>query len=177
MGWKNIKEAFGIEHQVRVEDGYICIGSGMVHNLITIGVETGELNENPTFRDFLEKHYPEVKSAGTRKLLDLIETPDTFEASIPVFTFQDGDIIECRCEAIGYPNVTHDGRMMYENRFSTDLEQVVRWAKRDLEIWSENLGERAEDLETQRDKVKNELSRVKSKYFKLCFKYPDTGSV
>lgn len=32
------------------------------------------------------------------------------------------------CEEAGWPNVTHDGQMMYENTFSTDRAEVVRWA-------------------------------------------------
>lgn len=174
MGWKNVKEAFDIKHNVIMEDGRIFIGSGFIHDLVSIDVDTGEIWENETFRNSLRENYPDLLKADPEKVRALILAPDTFKASIPVFTFQDGDIIECRCEEPGYPNVTHDGRMMYENRFSTDIQEVVRWAKNDLEIWSDNLDKHIQELQEKLDSARSTLKTAKSKYFKLCFDHPDT---
>lgn len=176
MGWKNLKEAFDIDrHHVVVEDGNIHIGSGFVHDLVVVDTKTGEVRQNKTFSDFLSKTYPALELASQSRLLDLIKTPDTFKASIPVYTFRDGEIIECQCEEPGYPNVTHDGQLMYENRFSIDIGQVVQWAKRDLEAWSDMLDRRKQDIESELESIKQSLGTAKSRYLNLCAKYPQTS--
>ena len=177
MGWKNLKEAFDIDrHHVTVEDGNIQIGSGFVHDLVIVDTKTGEVRQNKTFSDFLSKAYPALERASQTRLLDLIKTPDTFKASIPVFTFRDGEIIECHCEELGYPNVTHDGQLMYENRFSGDIDQVVAWAKRDLEAWSDMLDRRKQEIETELASIKESLDFAKRKYLDLCDNYPQTSN-
>lgn len=64
----------------------------------------------------------------------MFASPDTFSASLPVYVFQDGQIVEKRCEAYGWPNCTHDGQCMYSNEFSEDREKVVEWAKDECNI-------------------------------------------
>lgn len=173
MGWKNIKEAFDIGHHVISEGGHIHIGSGLVHNLVSINQQTGEVHQNSTFSDFLDRHYPALKSASPNHILKLIRQPDQFAASIPVYTFDDGEIIECQCERPGYPNVTHDGRMMYENRFSTDRDQVIAWAKRDLGIWLRNLNEHVAHLEDELSETLGKQASAGSKLKALNSAYPD----
>jgi hypothetical protein len=176
MGWKNLKEAFNIDrHHVVVQDGNIQIGSGFVHDLVVVDTQTGEVRQNKTFSDFLSKEYPALERASQARILDLIRTPDTFENSIPVFTFRDGEIIECQCEELGYPNVTHDGRIMKRNRFSSDIDEVVAWAKRDLEAWSDMLDRRKQEIESELASIKDSLGFAKRKYLDLCAQYPQTS--
>jgi hypothetical protein len=133
MGWKSFKEHFKIEHIVQVKDAGICIGSGYVSELVTVNVATGVVMENSTFSGFLSKHYPALLSASAEEILHLINAEDSFSASVPVYTYDGGKIVEKLCEQPGYPHVTHDGHLMYENTYSTDKDQVVRWAKRNAE--------------------------------------------
>lgn len=172
MGWKNIKDTYRITHQVTVEDNTICIGSPMVHDLARIDMATGDIQENQTFSGFLEKTYPFLLSADPGYLRQLIDKPDVFKNDITVYTFEDGSILECQCEEPGYPNVTHDGQLMYENRFSTDRSQVVAWAKKDLECWYRNLGERIERLQSDIDEALDEHARVARKVRDLEAQYP-----
>lgn len=134
MGWKNVKEAYQITHIVCVTEEGICIGSGYVHNLIVIDLN-GNIKKREVERsnnDLLR--YQREMDADPTQLRQLVTTPDSFNASIPVFTYADGEIIEKQCETPGYPNATHDGCLMYENTFSTDRQQVVEWAKHDVDI-------------------------------------------
>jgi len=141
MGWKTLKQHFGITHQVTVEKDCINIGSGYVHDLVVINTKTGRAVENSTFSSFLNEHYPELKNSPEDKILELISAEDVFLNSLPVYTYtNDGEILEKQCEEFGYPNVTHDGLIMYENTFSEDKNKIIERAKGELEIavkWAE----------------------------------------
>ncbi len=128
MGWKNVKEHYRISHIVQVTEEGICIGSGFIHNLIVIG-STGELVKryDSNADEHLERYQREM-DADPEMLRLLAETPDTFSKSITVYTYEDGNILEKQCEELGYPNVTHDGFLMYENTYSTDKMEIVRMA-------------------------------------------------
>lgn len=131
MGWKNIKEQYGITHIVQVTDKGICIGSPYVGDLIVVKadgtVEAGIMGVDGN--DKLQRYFNEM-SADKEKLAALISAEDTFAKSIPVYTYEGGQIIVKQCEELGWPNVTHDGQLMYANSFSGDKSEVVMWAKR-----------------------------------------------
>lgn len=129
MGWKTLRERFEIKHLVRVTEKGICIGSGYVHDIVVVNPKTGVAAPSKIFDDFLERSCPLLAAATPQETLAAIEAPDEFTASIPVYTYDGAEIIEKLCEVPGWPNVTHDGCMMYENTFSTDKAQVVVWAK------------------------------------------------
>lgn len=134
MGWKNLKEHFGIGHIVQKGSRAIHIGSGFVSDIVTIDPETGVVSESSTFSGFLDEKYPALKAATPTDVKKLLDAPDSFAASLAVYTFEGGEIIEHKCEELGWPNVTHEGFIMHENRYSPDLGQVVQWAKRDVEL-------------------------------------------
>lgn len=149
MGWKTIKERFGIEHIVCVEGGNINIGSGYVNDLITISMASGYVKENDTFEGFLKDNYPQLSEASQSEVLGATQAEDTFGKSITVYTYDDKGIYTKQCEELGYPNVTHCGMLMYENRFSADIEQVKTWFFENIDIairWEE---ERIEKLQRE----------------------------
>lgn len=135
MGWKALKTHFQIErHTLEVDKGKIKIGSGYIPELIVIDMATGELKLSETFPEFMRETYPALGEATPAELLALIQQEDQFDDAIPVFTYKDAEIIEKRCEKLGYPNVTHDGEMMYENTFSTDREKIIASAVHDATL-------------------------------------------
>lgn len=175
MGWKNVKEHYGIKHYVQVAEKGICIGSGYVHDLIVIA----DADKPRDWHDTIDRHCTKigcnlaiwrstyvgrgepfdgiVKAMADNpiKLRELIDAPDTFAMSIAVYTYdRSGNIIEKRCEEVGWPNVTHDGDMMYENKFSTDRDQVVEWARENMaagvEMMQRNIAETEKTLAEQR---------------------------
>lgn len=173
MGWKALKEAFGIDgHIVCVTEKGICIGSGYVHDLATIEPHTGRVIENSTFSDFLSRHYPDLRQASPEQVLALIQAEDTFTASIPVYTYGDGKIIEKHCEALGWPNVTHDGQVMYDNTYSADKAAVVAWAKRDAELEVNGAQEYIERLREQLEGATQHLAQAEAKQAMLAKDYP-----
>lgn len=177
MGWKNLKEAYQIKHSVTVEGNFICIGSGYVHNLLMVDSRTGEIHPNSTFSDFGQRYYPELLTADPTTILELVREPDQFRNHRTIYTYEDGDIIECLCEKPGYPNNTHDGRLITDNTFSTDRATVVEWAKRDLALWVSNLIRRKAELEKDLAETSNNLAHAQAKLADLNqTEHPDGGN-
>lgn len=173
MGWKALKEKFNIEHHVQQDGDRICIGSGYIPNIVSISCVTGEITENEAFTSFLREKYPALRDATPEELLSIIQTPDAFASSIPVYTYKDGEIIEELCETPGWPNTTHAGNMMFENTYSTDKEKVVAWAKRSAALETHYLNEdiirREKDLADQRAR----LAAAEAYRAKLDEEYPN----
>jgi hypothetical protein len=137
MGWKNVKEHYRIDHLVHVRNSKICIGSAYIPDIIIIGsdgtIEKRDADRWSVNRD-LDRYQKEM-DADPAKLKQLVESPDTFTNSITVYTYGDGQIIEKQCEVTGWPNVTHDGELMYDNTFCVARDVVLKWALRDAEAY------------------------------------------
>lgn len=153
MGYKTLKEHYRIGHAVCVTDKGICIGSPYIHDLIIVGLngtiikaDDGRVNED------LKRYMAEMK-ADPAKLREVVQSKDTFEASIPVYTYAGGNIIEKLCEKPGWPNVTHDGDMMYENTYSTDKRKLVKWAKENATLGIKWQSERVEEIKADLGKM------------------------
>lgn len=128
MGWKALKTHYNIDHIVQVTEQGICIGTRFIHNLIIVDTE-GEIKKryDESNKDLLR--YQSEMDADPETLKALVQSKDLFTHSLTVYTYQGADIIEKQCETLGYPNVTHEGEMLYENLFSDDRNQVIEWAK------------------------------------------------
>lgn len=172
MGWKAFKEHFNITHIVQVKDAGICIGSGYMSDIATVNLATGAVTEDSTFSGFLSKYYPALLSAGAQEILHVINAEDRFSASVPVYTYDGGKIVEKRCELPGYPNVTHDGCLMYENTHSTDKDEVVRWAKRNAEAGISMFTRSIADTQKQLAEQNIALASYKNDLAELCAAYP-----
>ena len=120
MGWKAIKDRYRIGHLVSVHKGKgICIGSGYVHDLIRINPETRNVewgNLGPSTNDHLARYWDEIHQ-DIQAFWHLVDADDMFDRDLPVFTYEDGAVVQYLCEEYGWPNVTHDGQMMYDNTF------------------------------------------------------------
>lgn len=189
MGWKNVKQHYGITHYVCVAEKGICIGSGYVHDLICIA----DADKPREWHDTVDRIVTKLDSVNlaiwrqryvgrgepfdgfVKSMADdpaalrrLIDTPDTFERSIPVYTYDyDGNIIEKQCEEPGWPNVTHDGDMMYENKFSTDRAEVVEWAKVNVEAARKNAVERVKRCEVELAESRKRLEQCNAAIVRL----------
>lgn len=160
MGWKAVKEHYRVTHIVQVTDAGICIGSPYIHDLIVISPE-GEITKSSdsTVNADLVRYQNEMK-ADPGKLRELVAAKDDFATSIPVFTYRGAEILEKMCEEPGWPNVTHDGDIMYENMFSADRTKVVEWARSNclagIRFWRDDvLPDRREKLaEAERELAK-----------------------
>ncbi|AYO76403.1 hypothetical protein [Sphingobium yanoikuyae] len=161
MGWKAVRDHYRIEHFVQVTDAGICIGSPYIHDIIVVSVDRGEIVrrwDGIRSNSDLERYLEEM-DADPVKLAELVAADDVFERSIPVYTYEGGDIIEKQCEALGYPNVTHDGCMQYENTFSPDAELVRTWAIANAQAGIEWMREALEQTEKTRAEQSHRLAQ------------------
>lgn len=168
MGWKNVKEFYRIGHLVQVvPDKGICIGSPYIHDIIVIGFDgLFRRRLQPCRNDDLCR-YQEEMDEDPGKLKDLIETPDIFENSVTIWTYKGGDIIEKQCEIPEWPNVTHDGQMIYENTHSTDRSEVVEWAKQNAEAYLIMATEQAEEARKRLTECQQMFAEAKGHIKKL----------
>lgn len=174
MGWKKFKKHFGIKHIVQVDGDTLQIGSGYVSDLASIDMKTGETRENRTFAGFLRKQYPDLPNATPAEIASILQDPDEFGASITVYTSRGGEVLEKQCEAIGYPNVTHDGELMYDNTFFVDKSAAVTRAKGDARYSVRIAGESVESVKRNLAECIERLERGKEALAKLEAQYPDT---
>lgn len=173
MGWKNIKEHYHIGHIVQIRVGRIVIGSGYVPELICITfageVTWGDLG--PSKNDDLDRYYAAMV-ANPGKLKELIDAPDTFTTSLTVYTYQGGQILEKQCEALGFPNPTHDGQMQYNNTHFTDKAKVVEWAKRNARAGIEAGDRRREEVRKEAAEIEAWRSEYVAALAALEAEYP-----
>lgn len=173
MGWKALKEGFNIQHFVTITEAGICIGSPYIHNIIVVGKDgvitkrdAGRANED------IARYQREI-DADPARVRQLIEAEDHFERSILVYTYSGSQVLEKYCEETGWPNVTHDGEMMYENMFSTDKAQVVAWAKKDLEAGISIVTRSLADVEERKKELEELLAKDKEGLKQLMLEYPE----
>lgn len=126
MGWKAVRDHYQITHTVQRRDGDIWVGSGYLPSALVIG-PAGEIKKRYTGPDEDLSRYQHEMDQDLAKLQQLVTMQDEFGEGLVVYTFDGGSIIEKRCDARGWPNVTHDGEVMYENsHFLTRAEAVER---------------------------------------------------
>lgn len=165
MGWKNVKTHYRIEHIVQVLEGRICIGSGFISDIIVID-EAGNLVKTYDGGNTDLSRYQAEMLANPAQLQALVTAPDSFDRAIPVYTYarRQGVVLEKLCEAPGYPNITHDGILMYENTFSVEKEKVARWAKEDarlgIRVHQDNIAELQEKIERQAEYLADEQAAL-----------------
>ena len=147
MGWKKIKEHYRIEHLVQVTEAGICIGSPYIHNIIVIGLNGNIKKRYDSNSNENLKRYQAEMDDKPEKLRQIAKSLDNFSAPVKVFTYSGSNIVEKYCETPGWPNVTHDGEIMYENTFSMDKSRVVKWAKQDAKAGVKNAKRRVEEIE------------------------------
>ena len=172
MGWKNVKKYYHIVHSVHITDQGLCIGSPFVHNLIVVDM-TGVVTERrESGNDDLIRYLAEF-DADPHKLRELIQSPDEFTESVPVYTFEGAEIVEKQCEQHGWPNVTHDGCLMYDDTFFEDKAAAVEQAKREAAAGVRLTEGRIKELHTQLAGAEVLLKESQADLATLDAAYPD----
>jgi len=161
MGWKLLKQYFEIKHIVQVEDGQIKIGSGYVSDLALIDMKTGKLTRKLGWERSLEE-YGALLNASPEEILALLNEPDQFERSLPVYIVSDAKVIEETCEVFGYPNLTHSGRLMYENTTFLEREKADQYVLKSLGYRIKTWSERKEQLSDEIAAIEAEIALAKA---------------
>lgn len=173
MGWKSFKNYFNIEHIVCIKNGKLVIGSDFVSDLVSIDLLTGVIQTNNSFHIFLHKHYPQLLGVDSSEILNLLNKDDTFSDSIKVFTYKDDILLEKYCEKLGWPNITHDGEVMYENTFSTDKLEIIKKIKLNLRLELKYKAIRKAELTTELESIQKEESINLAAIEHLDIQYPE----
>lgn len=171
MGWKAIKTHYKIDHIVQVSPKGILIGSPYLPELLTIAHDGTITASELLGPDALKRVYAEML-ADLPKLRELLNTPDTFETSLEVYTYEDGEVLVKHCEALGWPNVTHDGLLMYENMFSTDKQVMAQTAKRNAMATVRLYRRRRARLLKDLEELNGHIDRARSNLQTLKHAYP-----
>lgn len=169
MGWKKLKSHFKIDHIVqRTSDGMIYVGSPYITKLIEIhpdgSVNWGSLGKSDNEK--LARYFAEMK-ADQENVKLLIEEPDSFEKSLPVWTYNKGEVVEKRCEEYGWPNITHDGLLMYGNMFFETREEALRKAICDASHFAKFLEDEIAKKTSELAQLKKELEDTYADLAKL----------
>lgn len=171
MGWKNVKDHYRIGHIVRMCGADIHIGSPYILDILVINPQGELLKRYDGWDEDLARYQREME-ADPQQLRQLIQAPDTFGESNPVYTYAGAQIIEKHCETPGWPNVTNDGELMYSNLFSTDKHTVIAWAKQNASAGAAHFRRDIEEVEKQLQTLKARLAECESDSAALDAHYP-----
>lgn len=165
MGWKTLKDEYRIGHIVQVKEKGICIGSHYVHDLIVIGFD-GRIQKTYQVWDFsdpeLRRYLDEFAADPDRLKRAVLEVDPIPQKAITVYTYRGYEVIEKQCETPGWPNITVDGELIYDNAFSTDRNQVVEWMIRDARYALESLIATRRDMQGMLAQIDMEIQQARA---------------
>lgn len=173
MGFKTVKEHYRIGHSVHVTADGICIGSPYISDLIIIGLDgvLKKRHEHEGSNDDLDRYMAEF-DADPEKLKQCVAAKDVFTKSLATHTWDGSEIIEAKCEEHGWPNVTHEGRMMYDNAFFKSKAKAIAAAKADAACGVKWRKEAVAEAEQKLAEHKAELARCEADLAKLNADHP-----
>lgn len=173
MGWKAVKDHYGIGHIVHMSGDDVLIGGAYVSEIIRI-TRDGIVHEKPTMRPLdgdLARYVEEIRRDAAR-FRELMGVKDVFEGAIPVYGWSGSTIIEDFCEEYGWPNVTHSGALMWDGHFFLDRDDAVRRAVAGARGGISSLTERVEELEEKLTERKGMLAARKGDLNELRRRHP-----
>ena len=155
-------------------DKFLCIGSPMCHDLISVNVETLQMK---CALDTWNKGRDSLKEDRQNELLFIYDTlaeliangeikeilngRDQLENPLPVYTYGDGVIIESVTDEYGWPNTDDNGICMYENtHFQTKIE-AIKCGIQEFKYGCSNLERRISEREKDLKIAQAELAQYK----------------
>lgn len=149
MKARALQKHLSTERTVHATDTHICVASGCIPDLISLNKATLKLKYA---MDTFHEGRAGLKSDELRTIWDalqaLVETgdihnylngDDEITAPIPVFYENNGVIVEAITDFIGWPNITNEGILMYENTFFSTREGAIERTKITLASYIERL--------------------------------------
>lgn len=154
---------------------YIAVGSPMCHDLISVNKKTLNLKYAlDTWREgrksleeksellFIWDKLTELIASGEIK--DIIDGKDKIENPLPVFTVEDGELVESITDKYGWPNTDDNGVCMYENTHFPTKEQAIEYGiseyKAGLEFAIDNAKEKEKELFKANERVEKYQSYI-----------------
>ena len=115
---------------------YVAIGSGLVHNVISVDKKTFRLKSNftvyddPELQDIWNKLSDLIISG---QMQEIIEGRDVIENPLPVFTVVYGELVESVTDKYGWPNTDDNGVLMFNNTHFPTKDQAIRYGIHELQ--------------------------------------------
>jgi hypothetical protein len=163
------------DYAVSNNDEYIAVGSPLCHDLISVNKKTLEVKYAlDTFREGRKCLEGKSNSKGKNELLfiwdklhELIENgqiqgiihgKDEIENPLPVFTVEDGKLVESVTDKYGWPNTDDNGVCMYDNTHFPTAKQAIEYGISEYKAGKESVIRRIKELENDLSKAKKRLA-------------------
>lgn len=152
-------------------EDYIAVGSGLCHDLISVDKKTLKIKYAlDTWREgreaLLKKNsilllsiwdkLQELIDSGEIK--DIIEGKDDIDPKLPVYTVKKGKLVKSYTDEYGWPNITEDGELMYDNTYFKTRIEAIEYGIREYESGAEMSKRRIEQIEEDLKKWKGILN-------------------
>jgi len=159
----------------------IAVGSPMCSDLISVDKKTLRIRyaldtfhegrkslENKTNTELLFIWDKLQGLIDSGEIHDIINGNDEIENPLPVWTFEDGKLIETYTDKYGYPNTTVDGHIMYENTHFKKRQDAIKKAISEYSASVNHHSVRVKELECDLQKQKDMLAKKQGyvEYFK-----------
>jgi hypothetical protein len=175
MKARKLRKVLNDTNYIIHQDGRrICVGGPYCDDLISVDMETLEMKtavhidrgraglRGDELKMIWDKLTELIDNGGIK---DIIEGGDEIENPLTVYAAQDGELKERVTDEYGWPNVTDDGFLMYENQYFRSKEEAIRRGIADLEcqiISSKRLvDEYADKLVKHKDLIKESENRMR----------------
>lgn len=139
MGFLSLEKEYGIKHIVAVYDEkkyggkVICIGSPYIHDIIVISMNGELIRRNDGKNNDKIKRYMQEFDAAPERLKKIVTADDDLsEFTTPVYIYEDARIRKELCKEIGWPNVTAEGEIMYNNTSFSTFQEAFYYACNDV---------------------------------------------
>ena len=150
----------------------VVIGTSLCHDLLS--VEKATLSDNPVVKYALDYDRKgaiktlESKYNGkgellflAKKLQELLESDDDTSSMIEIYSCEDGVLVTKYTEKCEYPNVTHDGYIIYNNEWFTSKKDALSEGISYCSSATKSLEEVIDDRERELEKIRERLAMQK----------------
>jgi len=160
---------------------YISVGSPLCHDLISVNKETLNLKYAlDTWREGRKSLEGKSNKEGENELIfiwdklaeliengeikDIINGKDEIENPLPVFSVEDGKLVESVTDKYGWPNTDDNGICMYENTHFSTKEQAIKYGISEynagLSMSLDNVQEKEKELSKAKERVEKYQSHL-----------------
>ena len=169
MKVRKLKQLLKTNYIIADYDGFICIGSSYIHDIIKINKATLKIKSDSTWRnEELTRIYDEcqrlIDNGEMRDIADGNDVITEDMTKIYIWSGWDG-LIETYTENTEWPNTDITGRILYSNTTFTDKNKAIQYGIDSLASAFEN---RAENLERNIKELQAQQTRLlgEAKLFK-----------
>jgi hypothetical protein len=165
------------EYIIHERKNNIMIGSPMCYHLISFDKESFEMkyaldtsNEgkksiNNKELVFIWDKLEEMIKNGEIK--DIINGKDEIKNPLPVYYIENNELKKGFTDKYGWPNVTEDGILMYDNTFFKNKEDAVKYGIKEMEISKKWTKESIKELNRKMKEELTSLLELESKLKKI----------